>query len=144
MNGKKHIMLAEDQETTRTTFTSVLQRAGYEVTPVPDGRIALSKILALEKEGRQIDLLITDIRMEGLDGLQLTDQLEKLRIRVPVLAITGYGDKDLVVELMRHGCSDYLEKPFEAMELLEKVAKVFRKIEQGVPLKPTIPPTPKA
>jgi DNA-binding NtrC family response regulator len=128
--ANKRILLAEDTEQTRITFGAILRKAGYDVVAVADGREALSKILTLEKETNQADLLITDIRMAGLDGLQLADQLDKLRIRIPILAMTGYGDKDLVVELMRRGCLEYIEKPFEAIELLECVARIFKKVDQ--------------
>ncbi len=132
MSGKR-ILLAEDTEQTRVTFGAILKKAGYEVIAVADGREALSKILTFEKENNQVDLLITDIRMSGLDGLQLADQLDKLRIRIPILAMTGYGDKELVVELMRLGCLEYIEKPFEAVELLECVARIYKKIGQRAP-----------
>ena len=128
--ANKRILLAEDTEQTRITFGTILRKAGYDVVALADGREALSKILTLEKENNQADLLITDIRMAGLDGLQLADQLDKLRIRIPILAMTGYGDKDLVVELMRRGCLEYIEKPFEAIELLECVARIFKKVDQ--------------
>lgn len=126
----KHIILAEDTEQTRTTFATVLRKAGYEVTEAKDGQEALRHILARRKDNKPVDLLITDIWMDGLNGLQLTDQLAKLGLNLPILAITGYGDKELVIELMRRGCQDYVEKPFEAVELLECVAKLFKKIEQ--------------
>ncbi len=123
---KTHILLAEDAEQTRATFAAILRKAGYEVTEAADGREALAQMIATQKTSNKVDLLITDIRMEGLDGLQLIDQLAKLQIQVPTLAITGYGDKDVIIELLRKGCSEYIEKPFEAMELLKSVANILR------------------
>jgi len=122
-----HILLAEDTEQTRLTFSMVLQSAGYEVTAVEDGRKALDQILALKDTPNKIDLLITDIRMSGLDGLSLLHELTRRKAQVPTLAITGFSDKDVLVELMRNGCQEYIEKPFEACELLEAVEKIIRK-----------------
>jgi len=122
-----HILLAEDTEQTRLTFSMVLQSAGYEVTAVEDGRKALDQILALKDTPNKIDMLITDIRMSGLDGLSLLHELTRRKAQVPTLAITGFSDKDVLVELMRNGCQEYIEKPFEACELLEAVEKIIRK-----------------
>jgi len=125
---KTHILLAEDAEQTRMTFTTVMQAAGYEVTPAKDGLEALQQIVALKDTPRKIGILITDIRMDGLDGLALLDELAKRGIKLPVLAITGFSDKDVVIELMRRGCSEYIEKPFEAWELIESVERVLKKV----------------
>ena len=129
---KKHILLAEDAEPTRVAYVAILERAGYEVTAVEDGRKALSAMMLAQKGPKKVDLLITDIKMDGLDGLQLVDQLKKLQIHVPVMAITGYGDKTLVIELMRRGCNDYIEKPFESVELLKAVANLLRNVSTSV------------
>ncbi len=127
---KKHILLAEDEEQTRKTFCAILERAGYQVTAVADGRAALKEIITAHKGEEAFDLLITDIKMAGLDGLQLADQIGKLKMQVPMLAITGYGNKELVIELMRKGCLEYIEKPFEAVELLQRVAAIFKSIAE--------------
>jgi sigma-B regulation protein RsbU (phosphoserine phosphatase) len=127
----KHILLAEDEEQTRTTFAMILRKASYTVTTAVDGSDALSQLMVLQKGDTPVDLLITDIKMQGLSGVQLIEQLAKLDIKVPILAITGYGDKELVIELMRLGCKEYVEKPFEAVELLERVAGLFRGLDNA-------------
>ena len=71
--------------------------------------------------------------MDNLDGLQLLDQLDKMRMRVPTVAMTGSSDKEVVVELMRRGCQDYIEKPFSATELLQHLAGIVKKLEQNPP-----------
>jgi DNA-binding NtrC family response regulator len=129
LTGKKHILLAEDAEQTRLTFSIVLKKAGYEVTAVEDGVAALSEIMKKKDGPDKVNLLITDVWMDRLNGLELMDQLTKLELRIPMLAMTGFGDKDLVLELMRRGCTEYIEKPFEGVELLKCVAKLFEKAE---------------
>jgi DNA-binding NtrC family response regulator len=129
--AKKHILLVEDAEETRKTFAAILRKAGYEITEARDGGEALREILAVQKTPRKVDLLLTDLWMDNLDGLQLLDQLEKMRIRVPTLVMTGNSDKEVVVELMRRGCLDYIEKPFGATELLQHLAGIIKKLEQS-------------
>jgi sigma-B regulation protein RsbU (phosphoserine phosphatase) len=130
MSQGKHIVLAEDAAETRNTFVTILRKAGYEVTPACDGREALATIMEMQQQNQSVDLLITDIKMAGLDGLQLTEQLAKMSIRIPTLAMTGYGNKEIVIELMRRGVMEYIEKPFEAVEMLECVAKIFKRVER--------------
>jgi len=71
--------------------------------------------------------------MDNLDGLQLLDQLDKMRLRLPTIAMTGDSDKEVVVELMRKGCLDYIEKPFGATELLQHLASIVKKLDQDYP-----------
>lgn len=124
---KKHILFADDEEETRKSFTTMLEMTGYQVTGAANGKEALDKIVASLESDAKVDLLITDIRMEGMSGIELMDELAKRKISVPTLAITGYGDKQLIVELMRRGCLEYIDKPFEATELLDRVAAILEK-----------------
>jgi len=126
---KKHILLAEDAEETRKTFATILRKAGYDVTEAKDGSDALREIISAHKTPHKVDLLLTDLWMDNLDGLQLLDQLDKMRMRLPTVAMTGSSDKEVVVELMRRGCQDYIEKPFSATELLQHLANIVKKLE---------------
>lgn len=126
---KRHIVLAEDAEETRKTFGAILRKAGYEVSEAKDGGEALREIIAVQKSGSKVDLLLTDLWMDGLDGLQLLDQLAKLHTYIPTLVMTGHSDKDVVIELMRRGCLDYIEKPFGATELLQHIASIFKRVQ---------------
>jgi signal transduction histidine kinase len=92
-----------------------------------------------------VDLIITDIQMPEMDGVTLLEKLAEQAISVPVLALTAYGDRSLLIELLRRGCSDYLDKPVDETQLLEHVqtmlqrrrsaaeqlAQLFRKAEIG-------------
>lgn len=60
--------------------------------------------------------------MPVLTGLELLKELEKISIKVPFIAITGYADKQMVIDLLRFGCADFIEKPILAEELLERIA----------------------
>jgi len=129
MSGK-HILLAEDDPHIRLSLSIILRKAGYEVTTAEDGQDALEKIIGLKNTHNSADLLLTDIQMPGISGMELIDELEKMDIQVPVLVITGYGDKQTVVDLMRRGCADYIDKPFEPQNLLERLPLIFKKTEK--------------
>ncbi|OQX23359.1 MAG: hypothetical protein BWK80_26485 [Desulfobacteraceae bacterium IS3] len=127
MSGK-HILLAEDEEHVRYSLTAILKKAGYNVTAAVNGREALEKITELKANSAMPDLLLTDIKMPEMSGIELMDALEKQNIPLPVFAITGYGDKETVVELLRRGCRDYIDKPFDPKELLTRLPRIFDRL----------------
>lgn len=123
----KHILVAEDEQHMRHTISLILKRAGYVVTDAKDGNEAL-KIIADSKNGTgQVDLLLTDIQMPGLTGVELIAELGRLNIALPVLVITGYEDKDANHESNHKRLVEYIEKPFSAEDLLERLSRVFQK-----------------
>lgn len=73
------------------------------------------------------DLLITDIQMPGMTGLELINEVNLMGINLPILVITNYGTRKLIIELMREGCMDYLDKPFTTKEFTNRVARVLKK-----------------
>ena len=125
--AKEHILVVDDEQNMRNTLAFILEAASYQVTTAAEGREALEEILAARENGRPVDLLITDIRLPGLTGLQLIDELNYLKIKIPVLVITAYGDRSLFLELMRTGCADYLDKPFDYKELVKRVDSLMEK-----------------
>ena len=125
--AKEHILVVDDEQNMRNTLAFILETANYQVTTAAEGREALEAILAARESRRPIDLLITDIRLPGLSGLQLIDELNYLKIKIPVLVITAYGNRSLFLELMRTGCADYLDKPFDYKELVKRVDSLVEK-----------------
>jgi DNA-binding NtrC family response regulator len=123
----KHILVAEDEQHMRHTLSLILKKAGYRVSKAGDGYEALKIIVDTRNGTRPVDLLLTDIQMPGLTGIELIAQLEQLNISLPILVITGYGDEDTVIELKYVGYAEYIEKPFTAETLLESVSRVFEK-----------------
>ncbi len=128
---KKHILIAEDEYHNRMTLSLILKMSGYEVTEAENGLIALKKLEEMQKQGRLPDLLITDIQMPEITGMELIDRLRESNIRVPVLVMTGYGDKETVIELMRKGCSEYIDKPFGPDEMSERIRRVLEMQEKA-------------
>jgi DNA-binding response OmpR family regulator len=126
---RKHLLVVDDERNMLQTLKFILETANYRVTTAVDGQEALEEILAAQESYRPINLLITDIRMPGLTGLQLIDELNYLNIKMPILVITAYGDKTLFIKLMRAGCADYLDKPFDSRELVRRVGLLVERAE---------------
>lgn len=122
---QQHIVVAEDEPHLATSLNYVLSAAGYGVSLAKNGRTALQVIQNSIWEHANVDLLITDIAMPIMNGEELICALRKQSIRVPILVITGFSDKELVIKLMRMGCQDFLEKPFEPEELENCVSSIL-------------------
>jgi DNA-binding response OmpR family regulator len=122
------IIMVEDESHTRTTLDILLRRAGHKVVSCPDGRKAFELISrGAESPDCDFELLLTDIQMPDMTGTELIHSLKSNGIRIPVIVFTGYGDKDTVVELLREGCDEYLDKPFSESDLLGKINTVLEK-----------------
>ncbi|WP_243367905.1 sigma-54-dependent transcriptional regulator [Fundidesulfovibrio soli] len=125
----KTILVADDDPHIQEVLEVRLTSAGCDVILASDGQEALD-ILA----ERPVDLVISDIRMPGLDGLQLQARLEKSSPGMPLIFLTAYGSIQDAVKAIKSGAVDYLTKPFEGRELLDKVSKVLgqaRELQQA-------------
>ena len=128
----KHILIAEDQQSARFVLTFQLKKAGFKVTAVENGALALKAIEENLGTQNQIDLLVTDVEMPEMSGLELYKRVAEQNIKVPVIVMTAYGSKNVVVELMKMGCSEYLDKPFPPEELIERIKQIFEEIEKRI------------
>lgn len=110
------ILLVDDQKSLRRSLSLMLQNAGFETEEAESGEEALSHL------GKQrYDLVITDLRMEGMSGVDLLREIKRENPTVPVILITAYGSIDSAVDAMRLGAFDYLTKPFREQDMLEKI-----------------------
>ena len=126
----KRVLVVEDQEQTRRSLTVVLEAAGYKVDGAQDGLEAL-EVLRLSHAGSDpIDLVLTDIVMPALNGVQLIQEIRKRRRTLPIVVITGYRDGEMTAQLQQLGCLYFIDKPFEPDELLKMVALAFKKAIQ--------------
>ncbi|WP_243359574.1 sigma-54-dependent transcriptional regulator [Fundidesulfovibrio terrae] len=132
---RKTILVADDDPHIQEVLDVRLSSAGYEVLLASDGREALD-ILARTP----VDLVISDIRMPGLDGLELQARLEKTAPKLPIIFLTAYGSIQDAVQAIKSGAVDYLTKPFEGRELLEKVSTVLQKSGPGSSFVAPAPP----
>ncbi len=105
------VVLVEDDDALRSALAELLKRAGHLVSSCPDGATGLKAV-------DEADLLVTDLRMPGFDGLSLLREARLRRPALQVIVMTGYGSISSAVEAMRLGARAYLTKPFETDELL--------------------------
>jgi len=108
----RRVLLAEDEAEARSSMRILLGNAGYAIHEAADGVEALNTLVKLQADARLPHLLIMDVRMPRLNGVQLLSELVQRNIRLPVLAITGYGSKEVLADLLHLGCTGYLDKPF--------------------------------
>lgn len=116
------ILIAEDEDITLKHTLYALKKAGYEAIGVGDGLEAVEKLKA-----SAYDLLITDLKMPGMDGLSLLGEVSQKYPDMPVMIVTGFGSIDSAVEAMKRGAEDYLTKPFNLDELVLKVGRILQK-----------------
>jgi len=109
--------LVDDDDGSRAAMATGLRRVGYEVAEFDAGEPAL---VALEA-GEQVDVLITDVRMPGMDGYAVVRRVRALRPEIAVLMVTAFGDVDGAVQALQGGADDYLEKPVELVVLRRRV-----------------------
>ncbi len=136
-DSKKQILVADDEPNLRRVLAAQLHRDGYEVIAAEDGQEALEAI-----ETHHVDVVITDLRMPRLDGMELLKRVTQSHPDVPVIMITAHGTVDTAVEALKHGAFDYITKPFEQSELRNVVRKATRTrelSEKDVALEPAEP-----
>jgi two-component system NtrC family response regulator len=121
MDDRARILLVDDDESLLRVTEKQLTDAGYEVTAAPGGRAALE---AFSPE--EVDLVVTDVQMPGMDGLALLREVKRLDSDASVLVITAYGTVESAVEAMKAGAFDFLEKPFRREVLLLGVERALR------------------
>jgi CheY-like chemotaxis protein len=115
------ILVVDDEEHMLNTVRFILESAKFGVVTARNGEEARELVLDLKAKREPLDLILTDIQMPGITGVEMVDQLRGLGIRAPVLVMTGYGTKGTADELRRKGLGEVLEKPFEEEDLLVRV-----------------------
>ena len=109
---KANIVIAEDEPEILFGLAFILRSSDYNVIEAADGLAALKALVEMQAIGTPCDLLVCDIQLPKMNGEELIKALHKKEIAVPILAISGYASKEQVVELMRLGCRDFIDKPF--------------------------------
>jgi CheY-like chemotaxis protein len=118
------IIVVEDANQTRRSISMVLEGAGFIVHQAKNGLEAMDKLLSCD-DSNQFDLLLTDIFMPVMTGLELMRLIQQRKIFLPIVAITGYRDKELVDQLDRLNCHNVIDKPFNSDVLIRTVKQVF-------------------
>lgn len=121
--GKKLILIAEDDEISNILLEEIFAEGDFKLLHTVTGEDAVKAC----KEHSDIDLILMDIRMPGMNGIEATQQIRKFNKKVSILAQTAYampGDKENALEA---GCNDYISKPIDKQLLLAKINRLLRK-----------------
>jgi excisionase family DNA binding protein len=118
--GRPRVLVVDDEEGIRDLLSKTLALADYEVDLAHDGRTALDRLRLI-----QYDLLITDLRMPGVDGLTVIREARRLKAELPVIIITGYSSEASAIEAINLGVQGYLTKPFRVPRVLAAASKAL-------------------
>src|SRR3712207_8235219 len=122
--SRKSILVVDDEKSQREILEMILSGEGYDVTTAASGEAALR--IARE---RRFDLALTDLKMTGMDGIELLSRLLAFDSSIIVILLTAHGSIESAKEALRRGAFDYLEKPFERETLLETIRRALRSEE---------------
>ncbi len=114
------VLVVDDEASIRDLLTSALTLAEYDVEAVPDGRTAIARLRAVT-----YDLLVTDLRLPGIDGLALIREARRLAPTLPVIIITAYSTEASAIDAINLGVQGYLTKPFRIAKILSTAAKAL-------------------
>ena len=118
----KKILVVDDEIGIRQSLKKILEKEGYEVLTASNGEEAFKVI-----RSDAVDLLISDIRMAGMDGLELLKVCKSVSPYTEVIMITGYASVDTAVDSMKQGAYDYITKPFKKADIVKAVQKAIEK-----------------
>jgi sigma-B regulation protein RsbU (phosphoserine phosphatase) len=124
------ILIAEDQEHVREALAMLLRGHGYAVTLCSSPSEAMAAAQRCPPDLALIDMNYQRDSTSGLEGLELIERLRQVDGAVPIIALTAWGNVDLAVSAMKHGASDFIEKPWRNDSLLEKVRALTRHVQQ--------------
>jgi len=119
---EKHIFFLDDEATIREVVRETLEDSGFRVSCFGNPIECLSRL-----RSKKCDLLITDLKMPGKDGIELLTDVQHLAPWVPVLMITGYGDIPIAVKAMKAGAADFIEKPLDKKNFVRKIRAILKK-----------------
>jgi len=106
MNAHKKVMFVDDEATVRISWDRYLSQQGFDVTTAEDGANAISKL-----KNEEVDVVVSDLKMPGVDGVQLLEWIHKERPETQFILLTGYGSEEVERTVRKLGAFDYLNKP---------------------------------
>ena len=118
--NRHRVLVVDDEASIRDLLEKTLSMSDYEVDTAPDGRSALERMRL-----NPYDLLITDLKMPGMDGLTVIREARRYKPGLPVIVITGFSTESTAIEALNLGVAGYLTKPFRVPQVLSKAAKAL-------------------
>lgn len=125
MSERRLVHIVDDEDAIRRSASFMLRTAGFDTRTYQSG-------VEFLKEAKHADpgCVLLDVRMPGMDGLEVQRELNDRGIVVPVIVLTGHGDISIAVQAMKAGAVDFLEKPFEKAQLMVALEAGFAKLER--------------
>jgi len=117
------ILVVDDEKGQREILTAILRKEGHAIVDLPGGREALEQL-----EQREFDLILTDLKMQGMSGMELLERVIAANPQQCMVMMTAHGTIDSAVEAMKKGAFDYLEKPLDREELLMTVQRALEHV----------------
>jgi two-component system NtrC family response regulator len=133
MSRSKTVLVVDDDETICRTVEYHLGKAGYKTITAPDGGEALVKA-----EEERPDIMITDVQLPGIDGIELVSRVHSLDPRCIIIVITAHGSIETAVDAMKRGAFDFLTKPFsrdDILRVVERAAQVHKLVDENIHLR---------
>jgi DNA-binding NtrC family response regulator len=121
--ARKSILVVDDEKNQREILETILSGEGYDVTTASSGEAAMKFV-----EARRFDLVLTDLKMTGMSGLDLLKELTNFDKSIIVILLTAHGSVDSAVDALRLGAFDYLQKPYDSEKLLDTVSRALNKL----------------
>ena len=125
--SKGNVYVIDDDEAMRDSLHFLLDSSGYQVKPFDSATSFLEALPKLE-----FGCVVSDVRMPGIDGIELLKRMKAANSMFPILIMTGHGDVPLAVEAMKLGAVDFLEKPFEDDRLTAMIETAIRQVGPAV------------
>jgi DNA-binding NtrC family response regulator len=126
--SKGRVLLVEDDEDTRATLSEALEELGFRVDSHRDGVAALERA-----RGREFDVVLTDLRMPNMDGLELCRRLSGDQPKLPVVLMTAFGDLETALGALRAGAFDFIVKPFSVDQVVEALTRGVQQRAETTP-----------
>ena len=124
--GKGRVLVVDDEENIRKLVRMCLTKAGYDVEEAENGEEG-EKIIRAKDNPLMVDVILCDIRMPKVNGIEAIAFFQKEFPSVPIVVITGFPDTEMAVNLLKKGVVDYVPKPIDSDKLLAVVAKAMAK-----------------
>jgi len=131
IKGSETILIVDDEEMILNVGKAMLERLGYRIVVAAGGEEAVNVI---QRKGDEIELVILDLIMPGMDGGKVFDRIKEIRPQMPVMLSSGYAINGQANEIMKRGCNGFIQKPFNISELSQKVRNTLdqaKKSTQG-------------
>ncbi len=133
-----NILIVDDEADMRFAARMLLERSGHTVAEADNGEAALAKI-----DENAFDLVLLDMRLPGMDGVQILQKIREKKPELPVIMVTGYGNVELAEQALQQGADHYLSKPFHNKELIDVITKTLEKrgyvFEEAAPAPVEVP-----